>query len=98
MHRAFVQHAQNLRWKTEIEQNRTLERVIDVDERKTLNCTLDKHEVWRGLKLSEIGSVTIYKKRGIFLPVKSISARWQVINNTHINRKSRFYVGGWAIL
>jgi hypothetical protein len=30
--------------------NKTLERVIDVDDSKILNYTLDKYEVWRELK------------------------------------------------
>jgi len=44
MYNVYRTYAGKLKWK------RTLERIIDVDDRKILNCTLDKYEAQRGLK------------------------------------------------
>jgi len=43
LYNVYTTYSGKVKWK------RTLERIIDVDERKILNCTLDKYEVWRGL-------------------------------------------------
>jgi hypothetical protein len=44
MYNMYKTYAGKLKWR------RTLESIIDVDDRIILNCTSDKYEMWRGLK------------------------------------------------
>ena len=44
VYNVYKTYAGKLKWK------RTLESIVDADDRNILNCTLDKYEVWIGSK------------------------------------------------